>query len=58
MTNDEKELHRVQYDDLTIDVQKRIDSAIYNDSEAWLLLTSTIKNFSDSINKLLEEYNA
>lgn len=57
MTNDEKELHRVQYDDLTSDVQKRIDSAIYNDSEAWILLTSTIKNFSDSINKLLEEYN-
>ena len=57
MTNDEKELHRVQYDDLTIDVQKRIDSAIYNDSEAWILLTSTIKSFSDSINKLLEEYS-
>lgn len=57
MTNNEKELHRVQYDDLTSDVQKRIDSAIYNDSKAWLLLTSTIKNFSDSINKLLEDYN-
>ena len=57
MTNDEKELHRVQYDDLTIDVQKRIDSAIYNDSEAWILSTSTIKSFSDSINKLLEEYS-
>lgn len=57
MTNNEKELHRVQYDDLAIDVQKRIDSAIYNDSEAWILLTSTIKSFSDSINKLLEEYN-
>lgn len=56
MTNDEKELHKVQYDDLTSDVQKIIDSAIYKDSDAWLLLSSTIKSFSDSIDELVKEY--
>lgn len=55
MTNDEKEKHRVQYDDLAYDVQNKIDSLIYRDSDIWLLLKDTISSFYNSINDLTKK---
>lgn len=52
MTNDDKELYRVQYDDLSDDVQKRIDSLIYRDSDVWLSLKNTISSFYESTKTL------
>lgn len=64
MTNDEKEILRIRYDDLSTDLQKRLDSIIHNNDETWSRLVETInkvyeiidynkRNYIDKVKKLV-----
>lgn len=64
MTNDEKEILRIRYDDLSTDLQKRLDGIIYNNDETWSRLVETInkvyeiidynkRNYIDKVKKLV-----
>jgi hypothetical protein len=56
MTNDEKEILRIRYDDLSTDLQKRIDSVIHNNTEIWNTLVETINNIFEIIDYNKKNY--
>ena len=56
MTNDEKEILRIRYDDLSTDLQKRLDIIIHKNDKSWSSLVETINKVYETIELIKENY--
>lgn len=56
MTNEEKEIRRVRYDQLSPSMQERFDDIVYKDNEAYAKLKQKIEEAYATIEEMFGPY--